>query len=580
MEMSYMKKYQEWLDHEYIDEQMKKELKALKENEVEIKECFYADLEFGTGGLRGKIGPGTNRMNRYTVRKATQGLANYILKAGGEDAQERGVAIAYDSRRFSKEFAEEAALVLNANGIQTYIFDQLTPTPMLSFVVRELRAISGIVVTASHNPPEYNGYKVYWEDGGQIVPELAKEVIAEVKAITDFSQIQILSEEEAVEDGLFHVIQPELVTKYIEAVKHQSFIDESSAEEVKNLKIIYTPLHGTGNIPVRRALAELGFENVTVVPEQELPDENFSTVSYPNPEEKAAFNLAIQMAEKEEVDLILGTDPDTDRIGVVEKNSEGEYVVLTGNQVGVLLTEYILSQRQERDQLPKNGVIIKTIVTTEMVRKITQKYRIQVLDTLTGFKFIGEKIKEFEETGEYEYLLGFEESYGYLIGTHARDKDAVVTATMICEMAAYYKSQGISLYQQLLNLMDEYGYYMEGLVAVTLEGLAGQEKIKQILDGLRKDIPTQVGQRDVDVVEDYLAQERYHLKTGQKEELKLPASNVLKYYFADQSGFTIRPSGTEPKVKIYLSVTGQSIGHAKGLLQHLKEQVLAFLDIQ
>lgn len=577
--MNYMEKYQEWLNHDHIDEQMKKKLEEIKENEAEIKDCFYVDLEFGTGGLRGKIGPGTNRMNRYTVRKATQGLANYILKAGGSDAKDRGVTIAYDSRRFSKEFAEEAALVLNANGIKTYIFDQLTPTPMLSFAVRELKAISGIVVTASHNPPEYNGYKVYWEDGGQIVPELAKEVIAEVKAITDFSQIQILSKEKAERDGLFRIIQPELVTKYIEAVKHQSFIDESFAEEVKNLKIIYTPLHGTGNIPVRRALAELGFENVTVVPEQELPDENFSTVSYPNPEEKATFNLAIQMAENKDVDLILGTDPDTDRIGVVEKNSEGEYVVLTGNQVGVLLAEYILSQRQKRGQLPKNGVIIKTIVTTEMVRKIAQKCGIQVLDTLTGFKFIGEKIKESEETGEFEYLLGFEESYGYLIGTHARDKDAVVAATMISEMAAYYKSQGISLYQQLLNLMDEYGYYMEGLVAITLEGFAGQEKIKQILNELREDIPTKVGRRDVVVVEDYLAQERYHLKTDQKEELKLPASNVLKFYFADQSSFTIRPSGTEPKVKIYLSVTGQSIGHARGLLQNLKEQVLVFLDV-
>ncbi|AZR73913.1 phosphoglucomutase [Anoxybacter fermentans] len=576
--MDYIKKYNEWLNSSYIDEKTKEELLKIKDNEAEIKERFYCDLEFGTGGLRGIIGPGTNRMNKYTVRKATQGLANYIKKLGDE-ALNRGVAIAYDSRHYSSEFALETASVLNANGIKTYIFDKLTPTPMLSFAVRELNTIAGVVITASHNPPEYNGYKVYWEDGGQIVPDLASLIIEEIKKVTDFSQVKTMSREKAEQMGLFNIIDKSVEDKFIDKIKSLSFIDPGFQDYVANLKIIYTPLHGTGNIPVRRVLAEKGFNNVKVVPEQELPDPDFSTVEYPNPEEKEAFNLAIEMAKKEEADLIIGTDPDCDRIGVVEQTEDGDYVVLTGNQVGVLLTEYILSQRSKKGKLPSNGVIIKTIVTTDMVKEIAEKYGVGVIDTLTGFKFIGEKIKEFEETGEHEFLFGFEESYGYLVGTHARDKDGVVAAAMICEMAAYYKAQGITLYEQLMKLMEEYGYYMEDLVSIKLEGVEGQEKIQKIMEKLRKTTPKEVGSRKVIWLEDYLNQEKYDIPTGKRTALDLPKSNVLKFKFEDKSSFTIRPSGTEPKIKIYFSIIGKSMSHAKELLKELKEEVLEYIGV-
>lgn len=577
IQLNYQERYQAWLNSEYIDAQTKEELKQIQDNDQEIKERFFCDLEFGTGGLRGIIGAGTNRMNKYTVRKATQGLANYIRQFGSE-AMERGVAIAYDSRHFSPAFAEEAALVLNANGIKTYLFPQLAPTPLLSFAVRELKTISGIVITASHNPPQYNGYKVYWEDGGQIVPELAERVIQEVNQISDFSQIDYMGRANAEAQGLFNFITPSVEDKFIATLKSYSFIDDSLRAQLAKMRIIYTPLHGTGNLPVRRLLQELGFSQVLVVPEQELPDANFSTVKYPNPEEKDAFNLAIAMSTATPADLIIGTDPDCDRIGIVEQTANGEYAVLTGNQVGVLLSEYILSRLQEKGALPKNGVIIKTIVTTEMVHEIARKYGVEVIDTLTGFKFIGEKIKEFETTGQHTFLLGFEESYGYLVGTHARDKDAVVAAAMICEMAAYYKSKGITLYHQLTRLMEEHGYYREDLISIQLEGLTGQARIQEIMTQLRTNVPKNVGSRNVIIVEDYAAQKRFNVLTGAETALNLPQSDVLKFKMDDRSEFTIRPSGTEPKVKVYLSVAGTSLDDARKRVNELKVDVMKLVQ--
>lgn len=575
--MDYMQRYHTWLASDYIDEATKDALRQMQGNPSLLQESFYGDLEFGTGGLRGIIGPGTNRMNKYTVRKATQGLANFLKKINPRAAK-HGVAIAYDSRRCSEEFAEEAALVFGANGIPAYLFDHLAPTPLLSFAVRELKAAAGIVITASHNPPQYNGYKVYLEDGGQVVPDVADLIIAEVNALTDLSQISVISREEALEQGLLKVIGPEVETRFIEEIKSLSYIDDTIRPYVENLKIIYTPLHGTGNLPVRRVLAELGFANVKVVPEQELPDSNFSTVKYPNPEEKAAFDLAIAMAKSEEPDLILGTDPDCDRIGVVEQVAPHEFQVLTGNQVGILLTQYILSRAEALHRLPHNGVVIKTIVTSDMVLEVAKKYGVQVLDTLTGFKFIGEKIKQFDETHQHVFILGFEESYGYLIGTHARDKDGVVAAAMICEMAAYYKSQGLTLYQQLLRLMDEHGYYLEDLSSIQLEGIEGQLKIQQILETLRQSLPKQIGSRRVLAVEDYQVQKRFDLIAGGANSLDLPVSNVLKFFLEDKSTFTIRPSGTEPKVKIYFSVVGKDFTSAEALLSELKKEALNLIN--
>lgn len=575
--MNYQERYQSWLNSEYIDPLTREELQEIQGNDLEIKERFCCDLEFGTGGLRGIIGAGTNRMNKYTIRKTTQGLANYI-RGFGEEAMRRGVAIAYDSRHFSPEFAEEAALVLNANRIRTYLFPQLTPTPLLSFAVRELHTIAGIVITASHNPPQYNGYKVYWEDGGQLVPEQAGRVIREVKQVSDFTQICCMDRKRAEEEGLFHLIDGSVEDKFITTLKSYSFIDDTMRPQLGDLRIIFTPLHGTGNLPVRRLLAELGFTQVVVVPEQELPDANFPTVKYPNPEEKEAFGLAIALSKSIGADLLIGTDPDCDRIGVMEQTIDGEYTVLTGNQVGVLLSEYILSRLAGKGQLPANGIIIKTIVTTEMVREIAQKYGVSVLDTLTGFKFIGQKIKEFESTGQHTFLLGFEESNGYLIGTHARDKDAVAAAAMICEMAAFYASKGMTLSQQLTRLLEEHGYYLEDLISIHLEGLAGQEKMKAIMDNLRTNLPGVVGSRTVVTVEDYAVQKRYDLLTGAAVPLDLPQSDVLKFRFDDRSEFTIRPSGTEPKVKVYLSVAGTSLTDARELVDELKADVMRLIQ--
>lgn len=574
--MEYLKNYQKWLNSEYIDLETKEELLNIKDDPGEIKERFFSELEFGTGGLRGIIGAGTNRMNIYSVRKATQGIANYIQQQSS-DALQRGVVIAYDSRHFSKEFAEAVALTFNANGIKSYLFLQPTATPILSYAIRQLQTIAGVVITASHNPPEYNGYKLYWEDGGQVVPKLAKLMIKEIKKISEFDQIKTISRADAERNGLFKIVPESLFTDFIERIKQLSLLDDSFHDALASFQIVYTPLHGTGNLPVRRVLAELGFNQLTVIREQELPDPNFSTVKSPNPEEKESFSLAIEVAKKEQADLIIGTDPDCDRIGVVEEREDGEYALLSGNQIGVLLAEYILSRRQELDLLPTKGAIIKTIVTTDMVKKICANYGVAAFDTLTGFKYIGEKINEFEETNNFEFLFGFEESYGYLVGTHARDKDAVVAAAQICEMAAYYRSQGISLYGQLLNLMDKYGYYLEDLQSLKLPGLAGQEKIKQMMKNLRESRLGQLATRQVMIIEDYLAQKSYNLETESQTEIDLPKSDVLKYIFDDHSSFTVRPSGTEPKIKIYLSVVGESMEDSKKRLAELTADVLKLL---
>ncbi|MCD8035835.1 MAG: phospho-sugar mutase, partial [Clostridiales bacterium] len=488
--MDYMEKYEFWLASDAFDEETKKELESIRGDDKEIKERFYKDLEFGTGGLRGIIGAGTNRMNKYTVGKATQGLANYILK-NNPDGMKMGVAIAYDSRNMSPEFAEMSALVLNANGIKAYVFDELRPTPELSFAVRELGCTAGIVVTASHNPPEYNGYKVYWADGAQVVAPKDKGIIGEVNAIDDFGAIKRMDRKEAEEKGLFNVIGKEIDDKFVANIKTTAVRPEE-IEKAKDMVIVYTPLHGTGNKPVRRILKEVGFENVYVVPEQELPDGNFSTVGYPNPEDPKAFTLAIKLAKEKNADLVVGTDPDADRIGVVIKDAEGNYDVMTGNMTGALLTEYVLSGRKEKGNLPKDAAVIKTIVTTEMVRAIAENYGAELIEVLTGFKFIGEKIKQFEEDHSHTFEFGFEESYGCLAGTYARDKDAVGAAMLVCEMAAYYKNRGMTLYDGLNELYEKYGYYKEGVKSVTLKGIDGAEQIQKIMAYLRANTPDEL----------------------------------------------------------------------------------------
>ena len=573
--MNYMDNYKKWLESPYVDQAIKDELKQIQDNQKEIEERFYTDLTFGTGGLRGIIGAGTNRMNKYTVRKATQGLAAYISKQG-EDAKSRGVVIAYDSRYKSSEFAMEAAKVLSANGIKAYVFDELRPTPELSFAVRELHAIAGIVITASHNPANYNGYKVYWEDGGQLPPSHTEEVLNEINRIDIFEDVQIVEEDEAKDQGLIEIIGSGIDEKYLEKVKEQSINPEVITQVTDDFKIIYTPFHGTGNKPVRKILNMIGLKNVLVVKEQEEPDPAFSTVKSPNPEEKEGFKIAIEMAKNEGVDLIFGTDPDCDRIGVVVRNKEGEYVTLTGNQVGVLLTEYILSQKKKKGTLPDNGVVIKTIVTTEMTRAVAQNYGVEIIDVLTGFKFIGEKIKEFEENNNSkQYIFGFEESYGYLAGTYARDKDAVVASMLIAEMAAWYKSRGMSLYEGMQELYKKYGVYLESLKSITLEGKKGAEKIKSIMEKLRKDTPKDINGVKVTALRDYEVSKRYDLLNHSEEEITLPKSDVLYFELEDKSWFVVRPSGTEPKIKIYFSVVDNSMEQAEKHIKELEETVVA-----
>lgn len=571
--MDYRERYLQWMNSPYFDEAIKTELRSIENDDKEIQERFYKDLEFGTGGLRGIIGAGTNRMNKYTIRKATQGLANYILMQG-EEGKSMGVAIAYDSRYMSPEFAEQAALVLNGNGIKAYVFDELRPTPELSFAVRELGCIAGIVVTASHNPPEYNGYKVYWSDGGQVPYPRDEEIITEVDKVEDYSSVKVMERAEAEGAGLYQVIGSEMDDRYIASVKGQSINGELIQKKSDDFTIVFTPLHGTGNKPVRRVLQEVGFKNVWVVPEQEKPDAKFSTVEYPNPEDPKAFALAIELAKEKDADVIIGTDPDADRVGVLAKNPAGEYVVLTGNMTGVLLAEYILSQKKSRGELPRNGAIIKTIVTTEMARMIANAYDTALIEVLTGFKYIGEKIKLFEETNEHTYLFGFEESYGYLAGTYARDKDAVVAAMLACEMAAFYKAQGLTLFEALQNLYEKYGFYKETLKSLTLKGIEGVEKIRGILKALRQDAPTEFAGVPVVEARDYQSQTIQYVRSHTEDRIHLPKSDVLYFALEDGSWFCIRPSGTEPKVKLYFGVKGENESQATAKLTALSEAVM------
>ena len=538
--MDYQKRYREWLENDYFDADTKAELTAIKENDNEIKERFYKDLEFGTAGLRGVIGAGTNRMNIYTVRKATQGLANYILKNGAEG---RGVAIAYDSRRMSPEFADESALCLAANGIKAYVFESLRPTPELSFAVRKLNCIAGINITASHNPPEYNGYKVYWEDGAQITPPHDTGIMAEVEAVTDYATVKTMSLEAAKEAGLYEVIGEAVDDAYMEELKKQVIHQDAIDQMNKDLKIVYSPLHGTGNIPVRRILKELGFENVYVVKEQELPDGNFPTVSYPNPEAKEAFELGLKLAKDVDADLVLATDPDADRLGVYVKDTKsGEYKVLTGNMSGCLLADYEISQTKAVKGLPKDGCLIKSIVTSNMAKAIAESYGVKLIDVLTGFKFIGQQILEFEKTGIGTYLFGFEESYGCLIGTYARDKDAIVATMALCEAAAYYKTLGKTLWDAMIDMYEKYGYYKDDIQSITLKGIEGLEKIQNILETLRKEPPAEIGGYGVQRARDYKAGTIKDLRTGETSDTGLPASNVLYYELENDAWVCVRPS--------------------------------------
>lgn len=564
--------YDFWLKNDYFDEETKKELEAIKDDPAQIEERFYKDLEFGTGGLRGIIGAGTNRINIYTVRKASQGLANYLLK-NVSNSRERGVVIAYDSRNKSPEFAMEAAKVFAANGIAVYLFDELRPTPELSFAVRHLGAAAGIVITASHNPKQYNGYKVYGEDGGQLPLNGSEAVFDEISKISDITAIRTADEKEASEKGLIRMIGKDVDDAYINCLKTLAVNPEEVKKAAGSMRIVYTPLHGSGNKPVRRILDETGFKNVLVVKEQELPDPAFSTVKYPNPEEKDAFELAIELARKEDVDLIIGTDPDCDRIGVVVRNSAGEYAVLTGNQTGCLLMEYILLQKKRMGTLPGNGFVVKTIVTSELSRKIAASYNVELIEVLTGFKFIGEKIKELDETGLKKYLFGFEESYGYLAGTFARDKDAVVAAMLIGEMAAYYRNRGMSLYEGLQEIFEKYGYFIEGITSFTLEGKEGIGKISGAMEALRARKSDSFGALGLKAVRDYKTGERTVIADGRTEKLDLPSSDVLYYELADTSWFCIRPSGTEPKIKIYYGVSETSMDKAQKKLDSIKESV-------
>ena len=571
----YKKRYDEWMRNPYFDKEAKEELKAIQDNEREIEDRFYKELEFGTGGLRGIIGAGTNRMNVYTVGKATQGFADFI---NDTYKGEKAIAIAYDSRNMSKEFAKAAALTLCANDIKVYLYESLRPTPMLSFAVRHLKCKAGIVITASHNPKEYNGYKAYGEDGCQLTDEPAKEVIGYVNRVEDYSKIKTMSEEEALEKGLLVYIGENVDKAYIESLKSLTIREELVKDHAKDLKIVYTPIHGSGNVPVRRVLSELGYENVLVVKEQELPNGNFPTAPYPNPENPDVFKIAMEMANKVNADVIFGTDPDCDRIGVVVKDNKGEFRVLTGNQTGMLLVNYVLGSLKELNKLPKNGVVIKTIVTTESVRKMAEAYGVKLIDVLTGFKYIGEKIREFEETGSNEYLIGFEESYGYLFGTFSRDKDAVVASMLIAEMTLYYKKQGKTLYDALVEIYEQYGYFKESLVSVELKGKEGQEKIGRCLDLLRADEITEVNGVKVVKSFDYKSSTEKDLIANTTSKINLPKSNVLKYILEDDSWFVVRPSGTEPKMKVYLAVKGNSLEDADKQTERFKSSVMAIVN--
>ena len=574
--MDYKEIYNQWLENPYFDEATKEELKAIKDDENEIKERFYMDLEFGTAGLRGIIGAGTNRMNIYVVRRATQGLANYIAKV---DKKSQGVAIAYDSRHMSPEFAQEAALCLAANGIKAYIFEALRPTPELSFAVRHLGCVAGINVTASHNPPEYNGYKVYWEDGAQITPPHDSGIMGEVKAISDWNTVKTMDKEDAVKAGLFEVIGQAIDDAYMAELKKQIIHMDAIQAEGRNLKIVYTPLHGTGNIPARRILKELGFENVYVVPEQELPNGDFPTVSYPNPEAAEAFELGLKLAKEVDADIVLATDPDADRLGVRVKDKNGEYHDLTGNMSGCLLANYELSQRKAvNGSLPEDGALVKTIVTTNLADAIAKGYNVNLIEVLTGFKYIGQQILGFENSGKGTYLFGFEESYGCLIGTYARDKDAIVATMALCEAAAYYKTQGKTLWDAMIDMYEEFGYYKDAIQAVTMKGIEGLPKIQEIMTTLRQNPPAEFAGHKVTAVRDYKLDEITDLATGEKKPTGLPNSNVLYYELTDDAWVCVRPSGTEPKVKFYYGVKGTSLADADEKSDAMGKAVLEMVD--
>ena len=566
----YRVRYEQWLGDPFIDEETKAELRSIADNEMEIKERFFKELEFGTGGLRGIIGNGSNRLNQYTVGKASQGLANYIKKEG---TQAQGVAIAYDSRFMSPEFAEVAGLIFAANGIPAFVYPSLRPVPMLSFAVRELGCTAGVVLTASHNPPEYNGYKVYWADGAQVVAPRDKGIITEVNAVTDFGMIQRMDRAEAEAKKLFNLIGEEVDEAFDKNVQASLMNPEMIQRMGDKLNIVYTPLHGSGNMPVRRNLEKAGFKNVYIVKEQEMPDSSFSTVDYPNPEDVKVFVMAQELAAKVDADVLIGTDPDADRVGAMVKDDKGEFVALTGNHVGALATEYILSQRKEQGRLPENGAVIKTIVSTEMITPICEAYGVEKMDVLTGFKFIGEKIKGFDETGSHQYLYGFEESYGCLGGTYARDKDAVYAAVLICEMAAYYKEKGMTLYEALLALYEKYGYFREGVKSLTMKGLEGMERIALIMKTFRENTPDALGGFKVVVAKDYKTQVFKNLVTGEESGSPLPVSDVLHYTLEDGTWVCIRPSGTEPKLKFYIGVKADSLQAAEEKVAVLNDDI-------
>ena len=574
--MDFMKEYQKWCTDPYFDKETKAELAAIADDKAEIEDRFYRTLEFGTGGLRGVIGAGTNRMNIYTVRQATQGLANYIISQNG---QNKGVAIAHDSRRMSPEFTEEAALCLAANGIKAYVFPSLRPTPELSFAVRELGCIAGIVITASHNPREYNGYKVYWEDGAQITPPHDGNILAEVAKVTSFDMVKTMDKDAAVAAGLYNVIGDDVDERYFDALRKQSIHPEVIKEVAKDIKIVYTPLHGTGLLPVQRVLKDLGFENVYVEPQQAVADGNFPTVAYPNPEDPKAWELALKLAKEKDADLVLATDPDADRLGVYCKDTKtGEYVSFTGNMSGMLIAEYILRERTATGTMPENPALIETIVTTDMAKSIASAYNVRLIEVLTGFKYIGEQIRIFDETGCNNYVFGLEESYGCLPGTYARDKDAPAAVTMLCEVAAYYKKQGKTLWDAMIDIYEKYGYYKEGLATMTLKGIDGAAQIQQIMSDARANLPKEVGSHKVIAVRDYKADTRTEIATGKVTPTGLPNSNVLYYELSDNAWCCVRPSGTEPKIKFYFGVKGESLKDSEEKLEALKSAMMKMFE--
>ncbi|EOS74062.1 phosphoglucomutase [Lachnospiraceae bacterium 10-1] len=573
--MDYKKQYDFWLEDAYFDDKTKEELRGIAGDEKEIEDRFYKELEFGTGGLRGVIGAGTNRMNIYTVRKATQGLANYIISQGGKD---RGVAIAYDSRRMSPEFADEAALCLAANGIKAYVFDALRPTPELSFALRTLGCISGIVITASHNPPEYNGYKAYWEDGAQVTAPKDKEIIEEVKKVTDYHQVKTMDKAKALEEGLYQVIGKEIDDAYMVELKKQIIHPEIIKEVADDIRIVYSPFHGTGNVPVRRILSELGFKHVYVVPEQELPDPDFTTLDYPNPEDPKAFILALKLAKEKNADIVLATDPDADRLGIYALDkASGEYIPFTGNMSGMLIAEYILKERTATGKMPENPALVTTIVTTNMASAIARDYNVKFIEVLTGFKYIGEQIKLFEQTGSNNYVFGLEESYGCLAGTHARDKDAVVAVMCLCEVAAWCKKNGITVWDQMLKLYEKYGYFKETQYAITLKGIDGSRQIAEMMDKLRSNPPKSFGELTVKELRDYDKDVTKNMATGEETPTGLPKSNVLYFDLTNDSWCCARPSGTEPKIKFYMGVKGSSLSDAQDKVEKLTEALKSYL---